>query len=132
MDLKDIECFKCHKQGHYANKCPDAKAKDWKGYFRVRQLEDPAEKKDEKSIRQIRIRHSDSGEYDPFLCYRIKIYDLSGPFRDPAQVFVDTGTNCNTISRTLFAHLIDRGLVSEFVKGPESGVRSIWWVAKLY
>ena len=24
MDLKDVECFKCHKKGHYANKCPDA------------------------------------------------------------------------------------------------------------
>jgi len=52
-----------------------------------------------------------------------------GPARDPthpgylAQVFVDTSANCNTISRALFQELIDRGLVSEFVKGPESGVR---------
>ena len=77
----------------------------------VRQLKDPsADKKDEKSIRQIRIRHSDlnSVYHDPFLRYWIKIYDLSGPARDPthlgylAQVFVDTGANCNTISRTLF------------------------------
>ena len=35
MDLKDIDCFKCHKKGHYAKKCPDAKAKDGKGYFKV-------------------------------------------------------------------------------------------------
>ena len=52
----------------YANKCPDAKAKDGKGYFKVRQLEDPKdeEKKDERSIRQIKIRHSDlnSGYHD--------------------------------------------------------------------
>jgi len=27
MDLKDVECFKCHMKGHYANKCPNAKAK---------------------------------------------------------------------------------------------------------
>ena len=60
MDLKDVECFKCHKKGHNANKCPDAKSKDGKGFFKVRQLEEPAmDKKDEKSIRQIRIRHSD-------------------------------------------------------------------------
>jgi len=57
MDLKDIECFKCHKKGHCANKCPDAKTKDGKRYFKVRQLEDSSvDKKDEKSIRQIRIR----------------------------------------------------------------------------
>ena len=61
MDLKDVECFKCHKKGHYANKCPDAKSKDGKGFFKVRQLEEPAiDKKDENSISQIRIRHSDS------------------------------------------------------------------------
>ena len=40
-----------------------------------------------------------------------------------AQVFVDTGANCNTISRTFFEQLIERGLVSELVKGPEVGVR---------
>ena len=52
MDLKDVECFKCHKKGHYANKCPDAKSKDEKGFFKVRQLEEPAsDKKDEKAIR---------------------------------------------------------------------------------
>ena len=77
------------------------------------------------------IWHSDvnTGYHDPFLRYWIKIYDLSGPVRDPthpgylAQVFVDTGANCNTISRALFEQLIDRGLVSELVKGPETGVR---------
>ena len=60
----------------------DAKVKDGKGFFKVRQLKEPsAEKKDEKLIKQIRIHHSDlnSGDYDPFLHYWIKIYDLSGP-----------------------------------------------------
>ena len=36
---------------------------------------------------------------------------------------LDTGENCNTISRTLFEELIGRGLVSEFIKRPEAGVR---------
>jgi hypothetical protein len=27
-DLKDVECYKCHKKGHYANKCREIKAKD--------------------------------------------------------------------------------------------------------
>ena len=30
LDLEDVECFRCHKNGHYANKCPDAKAKEGK------------------------------------------------------------------------------------------------------
>ena len=37
-------------------------------------------------------------------------------------MFVDTGANCNTISKTLFEQLIGRGLVYEFIKGPEMGV----------
>ena len=63
--IKDVECFKYHKKGHYANKCRDEKAKDGKGFFlKVRQLEEPsAEKKDQS--------HSDlnSADYDPFLRY---------------------------------------------------------------
>jgi hypothetical protein len=98
-DIKDVECFKCYKKGHYANKCPDAKAKDGTGYFKARKLEDPSlDKKEGKSIRHIRIRHSDhnTGYHDPFLRYWIKIYDLSGLVRDHthpgylAQLFVDT------------------------------------------
>ena len=38
-------------------------------------------------------------------------------------MFVDTAANCNNISRSFFEELIDRGLVSELVKGPETGVR---------
>ena len=54
-DMKDVECFKCHKKGHYANKCPEIKAKDTKGPLKARKMEqgitqDDAEK---KSIRQI-------------------------------------------------------------------------------
>ena len=31
-DIKDVECFKCHKKGHYANKCPiRCKGKRWEG-----------------------------------------------------------------------------------------------------
>ena len=41
-----------------------------------------------------------------------------------AHVFVDTGANCNTISRSFLDQPIDCGLVSEFIiKGPEMGVR---------
>ena len=58
-DMKDVECFKCHKKGHYANKCPEIKAKDAKGAFKVRKLDDSSVKEEgeAKSIRQIRIRH---------------------------------------------------------------------------
>ena len=53
---------------HNTMRTNDAKAKDRKSFFKVRQLEEPSsEKQDEKSIRQIRIRHSglNSGDYDP-------------------------------------------------------------------
>ena len=63
MDLKYVERM---KKGHYANKCPDAKAKDGKGNFKVLKVQLEDNKKDAKSIRKIRIRHSDlnSGDYD--------------------------------------------------------------------
>jgi len=38
--LKDAENFQCHKKGHYANKCPESKAKDTKGAFKVRKIDD--------------------------------------------------------------------------------------------
>ena len=37
-DLKDVECFKCHKMGQYANKCPESKAKDEKASIKVRKI----------------------------------------------------------------------------------------------
>ena len=79
------------------NKCPHAKSKDGKSFFKVRQLEEPAiDKKDKKLMRQIRIRHSDlnHSDPDPFLRYWIKLYDLVGSVRA-------------------------RGLVAEIIKGPD-------------
>ena len=70
-----------------------------RAFSRVR-LEEPAiDKKEEKSIRKIRIRHSylNRSNSDPFLRYWIKLYDLAGPVRDEihpgyfVHVFVDTG-----------------------------------------
>jgi len=82
MDLKDVECFKCHKKGHYASKCPDAKSKDDKGVFKVRQLEEPA----------------------PFPSILDQaVNDLIGPVHDElhpgylAYVFVDTSANRNKV-----------------------------------
>ena len=117
----------------YINKCPDTKGKEGKCYFKVRQLEEPSnDKKEEKAIRQIRIRHSELNRSDPelFIQYWIKVYDLAGPVRDGhpgylAHVFVDTGANYNTISRRFFYELVANGLVEEFIKGPESEIGSI-------
>jgi len=80
----------------------------------VRKLEEKSitRQTEEKSIRQIRIRHSDRGS-DDFLLHWIKVYELYGSVRDLnhsdflAQVFIDTGANCNTISGTFFRQLID-------------------------
>jgi len=79
---------------------PDAKGKDGKGFFKVRQLEEPSnDKKDEKSSTKIRTRHLDlnRSDHDPFFRYWIKLYDLAGPVRDElhpaylAHVIVDVG-----------------------------------------
>ena len=48
VDIKDVEYFKCHKKGHYTNKCPDAKEKDGKG-FKVGQIEDSSNDKKMKN-----------------------------------------------------------------------------------
>ena len=54
VDLKDVECFKCHKKGLYANKCPDAKGKDGKGFSRCGSSRNfQTTKKDENAISQI-------------------------------------------------------------------------------
>ena len=41
VDMAEVECYRCHKKGHYANKCPEAKAKDSKGVFKARKMEEP-------------------------------------------------------------------------------------------
>ena len=59
VDMKNVECCRCHKKGHYANKCPEAKPKDSKGTFKVRKMKEPVAEKaveEPKSIRQIRTR----------------------------------------------------------------------------
>jgi len=43
-----VECCRCHKEGHYANKCPEAKAKDakdTKGATKIRKIEDSTTEK---------------------------------------------------------------------------------------
>jgi len=53
IDIKDAEYFKCHKKGKTDNKYSEAKAKDGKVFFKVKQLEESSiEEKDEKSIRK--------------------------------------------------------------------------------
>jgi len=88
--VKDVACFKCHKKGHYANKCPKIKATDAKGAFKVRKVDNSSVKEEleAKSIRQIRIRYSDlnAEREDPFIRYWIILTDLGqlriGPVKD--------------------------------------------------
>ena len=74
-----------------------------------------------KSIRQIRIRFSDltAEDNDPFIRYWIKVYgnrglgngvDAEGIEKTPrkgVRVFVDTGANVNTMSRSQLVTFLD-------------------------
>ena len=115
-DLKDVECFKCHKKGHYANKCPESKAKDAKAPMKVRKIEDFGLKPDSeaKSVRQIRIRYSDIEDKssDPFMRHRIILSKL-GEIRlgsdnegHLARIFIDTGENCDTIHQKVLLYSV--------------------------
>ena len=118
--------FKCHNKGHYANKCPGAKGEGWEWLFQSQVAR--------RAINRLK-RMSNRLDQNPAFRSIVVIMILSyaiGSMTYLAQVFVDTGANCNTISRTLFEQLINRELVSELIKGPETGVRinlvaKIWW-----
>jgi hypothetical protein len=75
-----VECYKCHKKGHYANKCPEIKAKDTKGPLKARKMEQGITQDDveKKSIRQIRVRFSDleSETKDPFMRFCVILSNL--------------------------------------------------------
>jgi hypothetical protein len=129
-DLKEVECFKCHKKGHYANKCPEAKDKDSKGVFKVRKLGSSESAESDATIRHVRIRYSDLGSEgsDGFLRYWFLILDLGDPVQSStnegqlAKAFVDTGASCNTIDRSSYKKLMDQGLRSEYIEGPDGGM----------
>ena len=100
-----MECYKCHKKGHYANKCPEIKAKE--------------------------VRFSDLGKdtKDPFMRYWVILSNLGqlriGPENKGylEKVFVDTGADCNTISRKFYEIVVSQGLKRAFYPGPSKGVK---------
>ena len=95
--LEGYRLFQVPQERKLGIKYSDTKTKVGNGFFKVSQLEEPSnDRKDKKSIRQIRIRHSDLNRSDPgvFLRYWIKVYDLVGLVRDSSwllgtHVFVD-------------------------------------------
>jgi len=135
--MTNVDCYRCHKKGHYANKCPEAKSKDSKGTFKVRKMEEPEAEKAVEEIRLIRIRFSDltMEENDPFIRYWINFYgnrrlgngvDAEGK---DVRVFVDTGANVNTMSRSQLVVFLDANVDFDNVEGPFGGLeKSSWWV----
>jgi hypothetical protein len=76
-------------------------------------------------IRQIRIHFSDltAGDNDPFNRYSIKVYvnrklangvDAEGK---DVRVFVDTGANVNTMSRSRLVAFLDSNVDFDYVEG---------------
>ena len=92
----------------------------------MRKIDDSGPKKESelKSVRQIRVRYSDieGKRPDPFMRHCIIKSNL-GQIRigsdnevDLARIFVDTGANCNTISRK-YSTLLDQGPKCRFYPG---------------
>jgi len=48
--LKEVECFSCHKKGYYVDKCPEIKAKEAKGVFKFRKMEEQSETKSDDKV----------------------------------------------------------------------------------
>jgi hypothetical protein len=72
LDLSKVECYHCHKKGHYANKCPEKKMQDktFPGP-RVRKLD-----VEDTTVRSLRIRFTDlEQDEDPFLRYEVMVFD---------------------------------------------------------
>jgi hypothetical protein len=120
VDLNDIECYHCHKKGHYANKYPDIKAKDSEGVFKVqkaKEADDP--KSDEPVIRQFGIRYSDiqNETNDDVIRHWVRVLDLGDIITmrpqegHLARTFVDTGANVNTINRSFLQLLLNNELI---------------------
>jgi len=132
-DLKNVECCRCHKKGHFASKCSEAKPKDSKDTFKVRKVEEPVSEKaveEPKSLRQIIIRFSDltAEDNDPFIRYWIKVY-RKRRFEDGAdsggkdvRVFVDTASNVSIMSKRQFIAFLDANLGPECIDGPFGGL----------
>ena len=78
-----------------------------------------------KSICQIRVRFSDleSETNDPFMRFWVILSNLRQERVEghPVKVLVDTGANCNTISRKFYETLVAQGLECIFHPGPTKG-----------
>ena len=83
-----------------------------------------------KSVRQIRICYSDIEKQnaDAFMRHWILLKNL-GQIRlgsnfegHLAKIFIDTGENCNTITRKFYSTLVDQGLKCAFYPGPSGGI----------
>ena len=100
VDMKNVECYRCHKRGHYTNKCPEANPKDRKGAFKVRKVEELVADKAVEEPKSIRFSDFTAEDNDSFIKYWIKVYGNRRSENEflgkDVQVFVDTGANVNT------------------------------------
>ena len=104
-----------------------------KGAFKVQKIEEPVDDKavdEPKSIRQIRIRFFDltMEEKDPFIRYWIKLYGKRGLGNGvddegkDVRVFVDTGANVNTMSRSQLVAFLDANVDFDYIEDPFGGL----------
>ena len=111
----------------------DAKANNIKASTKMQNIEDYSAKSDVE-VKSVRIRHQtrysniEDKPPDPFMRYWIFLTNL-GQFRIQSSneghlvpIFVDTGADCNTITRKVYRTLLDQSLKCAFYPGSGKGM----------
>ena len=79
-------------------------------------------------VRQIRIWDLRTEDNDPFIRYWIKVYENRGLGNaveaegKDVRVFVDTGSNVNTMCRSQLIAFLDANVNFDYVEGPFGGL----------
>ena len=97
-DLKDVECYKWYKKGHYRNKFPESKDKDTKGPLKVRKVRLSPRRMSRQSLfvkSEFYFLTKDSETKDPFMRFWVIQSNLGQEMVGPDnETLVSQGLEC--------------------------------------